>query len=154
MAPAKMHSYATTFLWKTSLKCIGTIKIMLFLSITKQKVKYLNLQIFKKITCLPAFCLQASQLASRPASQPAVRSGSTRCRALKITLNNGLLHLVYKTAILKKTIIPLHHGDSYALLLTLSFLPTGMRKQLMSQQNSRQGDNNSINMGLLLCTCH
>ena len=67
------------------------------------KVIYSDVQ---KFTRLSAFHL--------PDSQPAVRPGCTRCRASKITLNNGLPHLIYETAILKM-IIPLRHGDSFVL---------------------------------------
>ena len=83
---------------------IGTAKITLFLSKTKRKVIYLifkNPHIFQ-LVCLPD---------SHPASQPAISPGS---RALKITLNNGLPHPIYKTPILK-TIIPLRHGDAFVL---------------------------------------
>ena len=48
------------------------------------------------------------------ASQPAISRGCARCRASKITLSNGLLRPIYKTAILK-TIILLRHGDSFVL---------------------------------------
>ena len=54
---------------------------------------------------------------SQPASQPHVRSGFARCRALKITQNNRLLRLlrrIYKTVV-PKTIFLLHHGDSFVL---------------------------------------
>ena len=37
-----------------------------------------------------------------------------RCRALKITLNNGLLHLIYETAV-SKMVFLLRHGDSCIL---------------------------------------
>ena len=50
----------------------------------------------------------------RPACQPAIRPGCARCRALKITQNNRLLHQIYETVI-PKTIFLLRYGDSFVL---------------------------------------
>ena len=50
----------------------------------------------------------------RPASQPAVRPGCARSRALKITQNNRLLRRIYETVV-PKTIFLLCHGDSFVL---------------------------------------
>ena len=73
------------------------------------------------------FVLQpACQLACLPASQPAVRPGCTRCRTLKITQNNRLLHRIYETVVLKTILL--------SFLALLSSLSTGMRKQLASPQ--------------------
>ena len=47
-------------------------------------------------------------------SQSAVRPGCARCRALKITQNNRLLHRIYETVVLK-TIFLLHYGDPFVL---------------------------------------
>ena len=58
------------------------------------------------------------------ASQPAVSPGCARSRALKITLNNGLLYPIYETAILK-TIIPLRHGDILVLPFNAFFSAHG-----------------------------
>ena len=90
---------------------VYTTKIM-FLPKTKRKV-----QVFLKFTHLPKFRLPDSQ----STSQPAIRPNFTGCRASKITLNNSLLSPIYETAILK-TIIPLHHGDSFALTSLQCFL--------------------------------
>ena len=65
------------------------------------------------------------------ASQPAVSPSCARCRASKITLNNGLPHLIYEDVILE-TIVPLRHGDSFVLPM-LSSLPTNMGKQVKSR---------------------
>ena len=51
---------------------------------------------------------------SQPASQPHVRPGCARCRALKITQNNRLLRRIYETVV-PKTIFLLRHGDSFVL---------------------------------------
>ena len=50
----------------------------------------------------------------QPAGQRAVRPGCARCRALRITQNNRLLHQIYKT-IIPETIFQLCHGDSFIL---------------------------------------
>ena len=52
--------------------------------------------------------------ASQSASQPAIRPGCARCRALKITQNNRLLRRIYETVV-PKTIFLLRHGDSFVL---------------------------------------
>ena len=72
--------------------------------------------------CLPAVRLMDDSL---PASQPSISPGGDRYRALKITLNNGLLHPIYENVILK-AIISLRHGDSLYFLPILSSLPTNM----------------------------
>ena len=54
------------------------------------------------------------QTACLPASQPAVRPGCARCRALKITQNNRLLYRIYETVV-PKTIFLLRHGYSFIL---------------------------------------
>ena len=51
---------------------------------------------------------------SQPATQPHVRPGCARCRALKITQNNSLLRWIYEIAVLK-TIFLLGHSDSFVL---------------------------------------
>ena len=48
------------------------------------------------------------------ASQPAIRLGCARCRALKITQNNRLLCRIYETVV-PKTIFLLRHVDSFVL---------------------------------------
>ena len=47
----------------------------------------------------------------RPASQPAVRPGCTRCRALKITQNNRLLRRIYESVVPKTIFLPCHGGS-------------------------------------------
>ena len=72
---------------------------------------------FLKFTSLPAVCLMDGRMAGRlsqPACLPAVSPGCTKCRASKITKNNGLPHPIYENVILK-TIIPLRHGDSFVV---------------------------------------
>ena len=54
------------------------------------------------------------QTACQPVSQPAVRPGCARCRALKITQNNRLLCQIYETVV-PKTIFRLCRGDSFIL---------------------------------------
>ena len=68
---------------------------------------------FKKILKLCGFHLAPGQ----SASQPAVRPGCARCRALKITQNNRLLRRIYKTVV-PKTIFLLRHGDSFVPYIT------------------------------------
>ena len=86
---------------------------------------------------------------SQPASQPAVRPGCTRCRALKITQNNRLLHRIYKTVV-PKTIFLLRQGDSFVLPTLLSSQSIGMRKQLASPQHSIHGVNREVNAPAVL----
>ena len=88
--------------------------------------------------------------ASRPAcGQPAVRPGCARCRALKITQNNRLLHRIYKTVV-PKAIFLLRHGDSFSFLTLLSSLSIGMRKQLALPQHSIHGANREVNASVVL----
>ena len=84
--------------------------------------------------------------ASQPASQPAVRPGCARCRAPKITQINRLLRRIYESVV-PKTIFLLRHGDSFALLSSLSI---GMRKQLASSQHSIHGANREVNAPAVL----
>ena len=111
---------------------------------------------FESVVIFKIHTFTCISFAGQPASQRAVRPCYIRCRALKITLNNGSLHSIHETAILK-TIIPLHCGDSSNLSSILSSLSTDtyvyMQKQLMLLQYSMQDDNNSINMCLSFCMC-
>ena len=75
---------------------------------------------------------------SQPACQPTVRPGCARCRALKVTQNNRLLHRIYETVVLK-TIFLLRRGVSI-----------GMRKQLASPQHSIHGVNRKVNAPAVL----
>ena len=83
-----------------------------------------------------------------PASQPAIRLGCARCRALKITQNNRLLRWIYETVV-PKTIFPLHHGDSFVLPYIFSSLSIGMRKQFARPRHSIHSVNRKVKMRLL-----
>ena len=91
-------------------------------------------------------CRPASQPASQPTSQPAIRPSYARCRALKITQNNRLLHRIYETVV-PKTIFLLRHGDSFVLPYITFF---GMCKQLASPQHSIHGVNREVNAPAVL----
>ena len=84
--------------------------------LNKASSTYIILIDFQKFIHLPAFHLLNSQ--------PAVKPRCTRCRALKITLNNRLLRLIYKTAD-RKTVF-LFYMISSSFHLMLSSLSTGM----------------------------
>ena len=86
--------------------------------------------------------------AGQPASQPAVRPGCARCRALKITQNNRLLLQIYETVV-PKTIFLLRHGDSFVLPYITSLM-IGMLKQLASPQHSIHGVNREVNVPAVL----
>ena len=71
------------------------------------------------------------------ASQPAVRPGCARCRALKITQNNRLLRRIYETVV-PKTIFLLRHRGSFVLPYITFFSidwNVGMRKQFQRDHN-------------------
>ena len=80
------------FLKKIDLKCIGYCynKVIPVLNKAKSQSTYIQ-------PVLKAHMFTCISSAGKPASLPACHK--TRCRALKFTLNNGFLHLIYKTAI-------------------------------------------------------
>ena len=82
-------------------------------------------------------------------SQPAVRPGCARCRALKITQNNRLLRRIYETVV-PKTIFLLAMVIPLSFLTLLSSLSIGMRKQLASPQHSIHGANREVNAPAVL----
>ena len=75
---ARLETHLTIrFSRKNQIKRIGTAITMLYICLTKRNVDYFDLYTeFKKIVC-------------QPASQPAVRLGSTRCTALEIQHSKG-----------------------------------------------------------------
>ena len=127
---ARLETHLTIrFSRKNQLKCTGTAIIMLYICLTKRNVYYFDLRImnFKNFE-------NHLNFVCRPASQPAVRPGSARCRAPEIQHSKGYPFPFTKLLFRRRFI----HCAMVILLYFLSLLSSlsiGMGKQFQRDHN-------------------